>query len=40
MVSRGLDVNNITYVINYDDYIHCLGRARRVGKKGFVLTFL
>ena len=46
VASRGLDVNNITHVINYDmpqtydDYIHRIGRTGRAGKKGFALTFV
>ncbi len=46
VASRGLDVNNITHVINYDmpqtyeDYTHRIGRTGRAGKKGFALTFV
>lgn len=46
VASRGIDVNNITHVINYDmpqsydDYIHRIGRTGRAGKKGFALTFV
>jgi len=46
VASRGLDVNNITHVINYDipenydDYIHRIGRTGRAGKKGIALTFV
>lgn len=46
VASRGLDVNNITHVINFDmpqtyeDYIHRIGRTGRAGKKGFALTFV
>lgn len=46
VASRGLDVNNISHVINYDmpqtydDYIHRIGRTGRAGKKGFALTFV
>ncbi len=46
VASRGLDVNNITHVINYDepecyeDYIHRIGRTGRAGKKGYALTFI
>ncbi len=46
VASRGLDVNNITHVINYDmpqsydDYTHRIGRTGRAGKKGFALTFI
>jgi ATP-dependent RNA helicase RhlE len=46
VASRGLDINNITHVINYDipenydDYIHRIGRTGRAGKKGYALTFI
>ena len=46
VASRGLDVDDITHVINYDepatyeDYIHRIGRTGRVGKKGHALTFV
>jgi len=46
VASRGLDVDNISHVINYDmpqnydDYIHRIGRTGRACKKGFALTFV
>lgn len=46
IASRGLDINNVTHVINYDlpesyeDYIHRIGRTGRAGKKGKALTFI
>ncbi len=46
IASRGLDINNVTHVINYDlpesyeDYIHRIGRTGRAGKKGKALTFV
>ncbi len=46
VASRGLDIDDITHVINYDmpnsyqDYIHRIGRTGRTGKKGFALTFI
>ncbi len=46
VASRGLDIENVTHVINYDapesydDYIHRIGRTGRAGKKGVALTFL
>lgn len=46
VASRGLDIENVTHVINYDlpetydDYIHRIGRTGRVGKKGIALTFI
>lgn len=46
LASRGLDIENVTHVINYDlpqsynDYIHRIGRTGRAGKTGFALTFV
>ncbi|MDD5147352.1 MAG: DEAD/DEAH box helicase [Candidatus Daviesbacteria bacterium] len=46
LASRGLDIDNVTHVINYDlpqtydDYIHRIGRTGRAGKTGFALTFV
>lgn len=46
VASRGLDIDNVTHVINYnqpatyDDYIHRIGRTGRAGKKGTALTFV
>lgn len=46
VASRGLDVDNISHITNYDmpqsydDYIHRIGRTGRAGKKGFALTFV
>lgn len=46
VASRGIDVPDITHVINYDepatyaDYIHRIGRTGRIGKKGIALTFV
>ena len=46
VASRGLDINDITHVINYDqpesyeDYIHRIGRTGRINKKGIALTFI
>jgi len=45
LASRGLHVDNITFVINYDmpncieDYIHRIGRTGRAGKKGQSVSF-
>ncbi|KAI0879710.1 P-loop containing nucleoside triphosphate hydrolase protein [Hypoxylon argillaceum] len=45
VASRGIDVRNITHVINYDypnnseDYIHRIGRTGRAGAKGTAITF-
>ena len=46
VAARGIDVDNISYVINYstpqtyDDYTHRIGRAGRAGKIGHALTFI
>ncbi len=46
IASRGLDIADITHVINYDlpetyeDYIHRIGRTGRAGKKGIALSFV
>jgi superfamily II DNA/RNA helicase len=46
VASRGLDIENVTHVINYDepasyeDYVHRIGRTGRANKKGFALTFV
>ncbi|MCA9382025.1 DEAD/DEAH box helicase, partial [Candidatus Dojkabacteria bacterium] len=46
VASRGLDIDDITHVINYDepqsyeDYIHRIGRTGRAGKMGTALTFI
>ena len=46
VASRGLDIEDVTHVINYDvpgtydDYVHRIGRTGRVGKKGVALTFV
>ena len=46
LVSRGLDIDDISCVINYDlprspaDYIHRIGRTGRAGKSGLALTFI
>ncbi|MFH1910307.1 MAG: DEAD/DEAH box helicase [bacterium] len=46
VAARGLDINNISHVINYtvpqtyNDYIHRIGRTGRGDKKGFALTFV
>lgn len=46
VAARGIDVSDITHVINYtvpqsyDDYIHRIGRAGRAGKIGHALTFV
>jgi len=46
VVSRGIDVDDITHVINYDmpntpsDYVHRIGRTARAGASGSALSFL
>jgi len=46
VASRGLDVKDITHVLNYDvpknteDYIHRIGRTARAGKAGKAITIL
>lgn len=46
VASRGLDIDDVTHVINYDlpgtyqDYIHRIGRTGRANKKGTALTFI
>lgn len=46
IASRGLDIEGISHVINYDipatfeDYIHRIGRTGRVNNKGSAITFV
>ncbi len=46
VASRGLDIEDVTHVINYqppkdyDSYIHRIGRTGRIGKKGSAVTFV
>lgn len=46
VAARGIDVTDITHVINYSvpkdyqDYTHRIGRAGRAGKIGYALTFV
>jgi len=46
VAARGLDIADITHVINYDqpntydDYVHRIGRTGRGNSKGFALTFV
>ena len=46
VASRGLDIQDVTHVINYDqpasydDYVHRIGRTGRIDKKGTALTFI
>jgi len=46
VAQRGLDIENVTHVINFDlpetqdDYIHRIGRTARVDKKGIAITLV
>ena len=46
VAARGVDVDNVSHVINYqlpmkyEDYIHRIGRTGRAGKKGMAFTFV
>jgi ATP-dependent RNA helicase RhlE len=46
VAARGIDVKDITHVINYatpnsyDDYTHRIGRAGRAGRIGYAFTFI
>lgn len=45
LAARGLDVNNITHVVNYDlsnepeTFVHRIGRTGRAGKSGVAISF-
>ena len=46
IVARGLDISDVTHVINFDtpdtpeDYIHRIGRTGRANKDGVAITFI
>lgn len=46
VAARGLDIQDVTHVFNYDmpadaeDYVHRIGRTGRAGKKGIAVTLL
>jgi ATP-dependent RNA helicase RhlE len=46
IMSRGIDVSDISHVINYDvpeypeDYVHRAGRTARAGQVGYALTLM
>ena len=46
VAARGIDVDDVSHVINYDlpttyeDYVHRIGRTGRAGKRGKALTFI
>ena len=46
VVGRGIDITNVSHIINYDipelsdDYVHRVGRTGRAGKQGVAFTFV
>jgi len=46
VAARGIDIDNLTHVINYslpqnpESYVHRIGRTGRAGKKGIAITFV
>lgn len=46
VAARGLDIDNINYVVNYDipqdpeSYVHRIGRTGRAGNTGIAMTFI
>jgi superfamily II DNA/RNA helicase len=46
VAARGLDIPDVSHVINYDvpatyeDYVHRIGRTGRINKTGVALTFV
>ncbi len=46
VAARGIDIDSITHVINYDlpleneSYVHRVGRTGRAGKKGKAISFV
>ncbi len=46
VVGRGIDVSNISHIINFDipedreDYVHRVGRTGRMGRSGVAFTFV
>jgi superfamily II DNA/RNA helicase len=46
VAARGLDIDHVMYVFNYDlptcpeDYLHRIGRTGRAGAKGFAISFV
>lgn len=46
VAARGIDVKDVTHVVNYStpqsyaDYVHRIGRAGRAGRVGYALTFI
>ncbi|MCI8469552.1 MAG: DEAD/DEAH box helicase [Eggerthellaceae bacterium] len=46
VLARGIDVDEVAYVVNFDlptvpeDYVHRIGRTGRAGNEGFALSFV
>ena len=46
VAARGLDIKDVSHVINFDvpesyeDYVHRIGRTGRANKSGVALTFV
>ena len=46
VAARGIDINNLTHVINYslpqnpESYVHRIGRTGRAGRRGTAITFV
>ncbi|WP_229216938.1 DEAD/DEAH box helicase [Dyadobacter luteus] len=46
VLSRGIDIDNLSHVVNYDvprdpeDYVHRIGRTARAESKGIAITFI
>ena len=46
VLARGIDVDEVSYVVNYDvptqaeDYVHRIGRTGRAGEQGFAVSFV
>ncbi len=46
VAARGLDVRDISHIVNYslpmtaEDYVHRIGRTGRMGKRGMAVTFI
>ena len=46
VLSRGIDVEKVSYVVNYDlptqaqDYVHRIGRTGRAGASGYAISFV
>ena len=46
LAARGLDIPQVSYVVNYDmpqnleEYVHRIGRTARMGRDGTAITFV